>query len=1631
MTNTQTSFEIDNRLSFFSLRNKLILLFLIVSLVPLISMGLLSYTQAQQALKTEVVNKLLAVRDIKAKQIVKYFNERLGDIKVLSQSPSTIAALQAFEEVVHSESGNDESNAMVHSRSLYLDKPNLVNAHDGSTYSAVHAQYHPIFQNYQETYGYYDLFLVELHTGTIIYSVMKEKDFGTSLLNGPYSDTNIGQVFQKTLAATHRDFTTLEDFAYYEPSKEAALFIASPIFDDAKLIGTLIFQLSTTQIDAIMQEHTGLGETGETLLVSSEDFLLRSNSRFSTESTLFKQKIDNEATHAAANGETGVTEIIDILGQIILFAYTPLNIPDVNWSLNAQIDKAEAFANARKMLHSILTVMAIGIGIVVIIAIFFSNSLTKPIRGMTDIAGKLAEGHLNLTVKVKSHDEIGLMGIALQKMITNLRQVIEDVVRLSQELAAGNLNVTPKSEYRGDFIQIKNALEIALPNQRQVIQDIIQVSQGLAKGNLQVLPQVQYQGDFVLVKEALENALSDLRQVIEDIVQVSQGLATGQQMTAQAEYQGDFAQIKEALEQTSVNLSQAMTKTRTQDWLKTGQTQLNEQMSGEQELAQLAKNIITFLAKYLEMPVGLFYLCEEKGPVTGNQELQINQDPNACDKARLKLIASYAYTHRQGIRNEFNMGEGLVGQAALEKKPIEMTKVPENYYLQIRSGLGKALPKMVIVQPFLYENMIKGVIELASFKTLTNIQLAFLHQIMPSIGIAINTAQSRTKMQNLLQTSQRQTEELQTQSEELQNQQAKLELVNKELEDQRAALQNKHLELQQRNEELQSQSEELQTQQEELRQANDELEERTKALQQQKTEVQDKNLALEKAQVAIETKAKELELASQYKSEFLANMSHELRTPLNSLLILANLLGENKDNNLNAKQVEYARTIHNAGSELLNLINEILDLSKVEAGKMEVHLEELPITYLVDTLKRKFSHIAEEKKLDFPITMANDLPAVLHTDGQRLEQIINNLLSNAFKFTHQGHVQLDIKLSPFLSEESLLPLGESHIPRENWSVHPLSLEENMKKAQIFPVCPLEEGRKEDKTFHHRPLGESQTFHPRPLGEAQTFHPRPLGEGRGEGRREGHTIAFSVTDTGIGIPEAKQQAIFEAFQQVDGTTSRRFGGTGLGLSISRQLARLLGGELRLYSEEGKGSTFTLYLPEKLPESDKTSIFQPETLLTTELKDKEESGPDLKDQEKTEKSASDFEAQTLSSEIVDDRKELKAGDQSILILEDDRKFSNILMELARERQFKCLIAEDGQTGLQLVETYQPNAIILDIGLPQIDGWTVMERLKDNPKTRHIPVHFISAAEQSSDAKKMGAIGYLQKPINTTQLGEAFKKIEQFLSQHVKKLLLVVDIESRQQKITELVGHENIKMTNAITKEAAFKSLAETTFDCMILDMDIEQQSGIQFVEQLVQKPELTETPLIVYAERELTAVEEGLLLQYEDSITVKSVRSPERLLDEAMLFLHQIEAQLPPEKRNMLQMVHDKATILKHKKVLIVDDDNRNTFALATVLEDHDMEVVCAKNGKRGLTKLEQNNDVDIVLMDIMMPEMDGYEAMQAIRQQSHLQKLPIIALTAKAMKGDKAKCIEAGANDYLAKPVDTDKLISLMRVWLYK
>lgn len=1099
--------------------------------------------------------------------------------------------------------------------------------------------------------------------------------------------------------------------------------------------------------------------------------------------------------------------------------------------------------------------------------------------------------------------------VKYDQAISDLRQMIDEHRRHMETLNQAALNAQHQAAVAIITLTVLIGLVVFLiinHFSRRLLTPLLQINTHLkilAQGQV-IKDHLEYQGNDEIGEIVI--SAQQLKDSMNDTIEQANAIAAGN-YHKEIKRLSEQDQLGQALSDMTQTLRQVTQENSQQDWLKTGQNQLNDQMSGEQNLTDLGHNIVSFLTLYLEAQVGLLYWVEQTAT-------QLNQ------RLKIQLIASYAYTRRKNLADEFQFSQGLVERAAKEQRQIFFT---------LNTGLGEEIPRHLLVIPCLHETQVKGVIVLGSETSLGELQLNFLTQVMPAIGIAVNSIESRVKMQELLQQTQIQAEKLQTQKAELQYQ--------------KEELQHQKEELQSQSEELQSQSEELQSQTEELRQTNEELEERTHELERQREQIREKNQILEQSKQILQAKAEELELASKYKSEFLANMSHELRTPLNSLLILAQLLADNKPGNLNDKQVEYAKTIHSAGSDLLSLINEILDLSKVEAGKIEVHPEDVSLGDLVETLEHKFRPLAKEQGLAFHLTVAEELPAILHTDPQRFKQILNNLLSNAFKFTSEGEIKLTMRR-----------------PLEHEDISGLALEKNK------------------------------------------------------------TVVITVSDTGIGIPLNKQKIIFEAFQQVDGTTSRRYGGTGLGLSISRQLVRLLGGEIQLSSEENKGSTFTFYLPEKLEKPPlksqsmtQTPVPSPKTDFSSPLE--EVSIP----------------SSPTAAALNDDRAALQPGDRFILIVEDDRKFSRILMELAQEKNFKCLIAEDGKTGLQLAEQYQPHAIVLDVGLPQVDGWTVMEKLKDNPNTRHIPVHFMSASDQSLDARKMGAIGYLLKPISMAELGEAFKKIEQFIAKTVKNLLLVVDKSERQQEILDLVGTKEVQPIVAQTKVDAMQQLHETPVDVVVLDLDVEQGSGIKLLLQLEKEDQLIQIPVIVYADRDLNSTEETILQRCADNLTVKAVRSPERLLDEATLFLHQVEANLPKEKRHMLRMVHDKTAILRGKKILIVDDDMRNTFALATVLEDQEMEVVVGKNGKEALQLLEQHPDVTMVLMDIMMPEMDGYEAMQRIRAQSRFRKLPIIALTAKAMKGDKAKCIQAGANDYLSKPVDMDKLVSLLRVWLYR
>lgn len=948
------------------------------------------------------------------------------------------------------------------------------------------------------------------------------------------------------------------------------------------------------------------------------------------------------------------------------------------------------------------------------------------------------------------------------------------------------------------------------------------------------------------------------------------------------------------------------------NWINSNLARITELLHGINSLEQISQMFINEFTPVLGGTVGAIYIRKE------------SENPD-----ELYLAGSYAKEGELNSPAMFKVGEGLIGQVALDHKPISLSETPADY-LSVRSALGEAKPAHVLIYPILFEDELLGVVELACLDQFTSLEEQLLGELTVNLGVVLNNVNRRLRVEELLRESQALTEELQVQSEELQTQQEELRRSNESMEKQTAALK--------RSEEL------LQRQQEELEHYNTELIAKTRALEEQVQEVKEKNEEIEKTKEELERHASQLAVTSKYKSEFLANMSHELRTPLNSLLILSQLLSENKDNNLTPKQVEYAQTIHMSGTDLLKMIDEILDLSKVDAGKMEVNQESVSMEELERFVEHNFRPVAESKGIQLRLEVSPEVPERIMTDGHRVKQILRNLLSNAFKFTNEGEVAFLVNMA---SPEQL----------------PSYLEDNLEY-----------------------------------------------------------LALTVRDTGIGVPEDKTDLIFEAFQQVDGTTSRKYGGTGLGLSISRGLSALLGGGIGLVTKEGEGSSFTLYLP-KEPGS-KLFGASKEVAAAAVI-----GSPGLS-QEAFALPAPAEEQAAAPHPIEDDRELIASEDKVLLIIEDDVVFAKILLEMSRNHGFKGLVAVQGDEGLRLVHKYLPDAIILDIQLPVMDGWSILNELKSDAKTRHIPVHVISVVDDVKQGLMMGAIAYLRKPSSREHLERAFTYIESYTEKSLKHLLIVEDDEIQQKSIIELIGHDDVAITAVSTGAEALEELRTKHYDCMVLDLMLTDMTGFELLDQIRDDEKLNDLPIIIYTGKDLDKKEETRLRKYAESIIIKDVKSPERLLDETTLFLHRVEANLPEDKRKILQKLHNKEELFEGKKILLVDDDVRNVFALSSVLEGYRMNVVYAENGREALEILEEQNDFDLILMDMMMPEMDGYEAMRRIREKPEFAKLPIISLTAKAMKEDRSKCIEAGASDYVKKPIQTDQLLSLMRVWLY-
>ncbi len=1115
-----------------------------------------------------------------------------------------------------------------------------------------------------------------------------------------------------------------------------------------------------------------------------------------------------------------------------------------------------------------------------------------------------------------------------QSEITEFKNTIGLVNRLFDTLsdAARQANVIAEGDYTVDIKQRsdKDELGIALQKMTQTLREASQATEQIALGNLDI--SVEVRGE----KDLLGQSINKMVVALKAAARQANIIASGD-YTADIKPRSEKDELGIALQKMTHALRKVDKENKRQAWLKTGQNELNQKMRGDQDIVELSRNIIAYLAKYLNAQIGALYLFDEAS-------------------GELQLKGSYAFTKRKEINNAIAIGEGLVGQAAFEKEMISISSVPEDY-TRIGSATGNAVPRNVVVSPFLYEGKLSGVIELGSFQEFSDEKLDFLKIVMENIAIGFNSALARNLQKKLLLKTQQQAEELEAQQEQLKATNAELEEQTEILKINEAKLKEQQEELQAANEELEEQTEtlkqseeKLKIQQEELQAINEELEEKTEYLEKQSEEIRLKNRDLEEVGREIERKAEELEISSKYKSEFLANMSHELRTPLNSLLLLARNLMENREGTLTDDQVESAEIIYQSGNDLLSLINEILDLSKIESGKMILNVESFEIGEIADNLNSYFRHMASEKGLNFAVNIANDLPPTIHSDRQRVEQIIKNLVSNALKFTAEGGVTISF-----------------------------------------------------------------------------FQPGPNDHLTLSGLAAQDALGISVTDTGIGIPEDKQKAIFEAFQQADGSTSRQYGGTGLGLSISKELAKLLGGEIQLVSTPGGGSTFTLFIQKDLPMQANShpapaqSALQPKNSIPTPP------------QKLTAQAGAAMPAPT----IKDDRDNITEDDQVLLVIEDDLKFARVLYKFAHEKNFKCLHAGDGESGLAFAKKYKPDAIILDINLPGIEGWEVLDALKDNNETRHIPVHMMSVEDETLDAFRKGAIGYLTKPVTQTDLNKAFKKIQDVISKDIKEVLIVEDNQNTQKGIMKLLDSDEINQTVVSLGKEAVEKVLSGSFDCMILDLSLPDISGFEVLDEISRAGMATTPPIIIYTGRELTQKEAAELQKYTSSIVVKGARSEERLLDETALFLHRVVDKLPKQKKQMISKLHEGDALFKDKKILLVDDDTRNIFAVSKILQEKGMVVYKAANGQKALESLDKNGEIDLVLMDIMMPVMDGYEAMTHIREQKRFRNLPILALTAKAMKDDRDKCIAAGANDYLPKPVDIDKLLSLMRVWLYK
>ena len=1230
-----------------------------------------------------------------------------------------------------------------------------------------------------------------------------------------------------------------------------------------------------------------------------------------------------EVTIAVANGDLSKKITVDVRGEILQLKET----------INTMVEQLRSFASeVTRVAREVGTEGRLGVQAVVpgVAGTWkdltdsvnaMGSNLTAQVRNIAEVTTAVARGDLSRKITVDVKGEILELKNTINTMVDQLNAFAAEVTRVAREVGTdGKLGGQAQVPgVAGTWKDLTDSVNFMASNLTDQVRGIAKVVTAVADGNLRQRLSVQAKGEVAALAETINNMTDTLATFAEQVTNVAREVGVEGRLGGQANVPGAAGTWKDLTANVNLLAANLSTQVRAIADVSTSVTKgdltRSIQVEASGEVADLKDNINTMidnlratternqqqdwlksnLAKFTNMLQGqrdLFVvgrqLLSDLVPLVHAQQGAIYQMDTTQDEPALRLLASYA-RHANG-RELIPLGTGLVGQCAVDKKQILLHDVPDEY-LRIESGLGEACPANILVLPVLFEGETKAVIELAALNKFTDINLTFLEQLTQSIGVVLNTIEATMRTEGLLVQSQTLTTELQARQRELQD-------------------------------------------------SNEALEQKAHQLAEQNIEVERKNAEVEQARRALEEKAAELALTSKYKSEFLANMSHELRTPLNSILILGQQLAQNAAGNLNAKQVEFARNIYSAGSDLLTLINDILDLSKIESGTVTVEAEEITFASVRENMERSFRHIAEAKNVPFNMIFDPLLPRGMTSDSKRLQQILKNLLSNAFKFTTHGHVSLVVEVAA-----------------AGWSPD-------------HPVLSRSAG----------------------------------------------VVSLQVNDTGIGIAPEKQRLIFEAFQQADAGTARKYGGTGLGLAISRELATLLGGEIRLVSKPGEGSSFTLYLPlaytgpataELRVETEAQNAARPTSLVLPVV-------PLVREET-----------------IEDDREIVREGDNVLLIIEDDPHYARVLLGLARDKGFKGLVAQRGAQGLSLARQYLPTAITLDIFLPDMLGWTVLNNLKLDTLTRHIPVQIISLEEERHHGLAHGAFAYMVKPVTSDSIEAALDRIKRFAAPHTKRLLVVEDNEAERMGIVELLGHDDIQITPVGTGADALGALANHAYDCCVLDLRLPDMSGFDLLDRIQNQPALASMPVVVFTGKELTAQEDARLKTMAKSVVLKDVQSPERLLDETALFLHRVVTNLPEAKQKMLERLHSSNEVLRSRRVLVVDDDVRNIFALTTVLENNDMEVITATNGRQAIDLIQSTDDLSAVLMDIMMPEMDGYETMREIRKSPRFRALPILALTAKAMKGDREKCLEAGASDYIAKPVNTDELLSLLRVWLYR